>query len=146
MSCSQDLEGSRFGTSETTALYLIWAPIFPREVFNRRLPRINPRRGNAMRHSREPLVFARFRGTNLEAKVARVARYTPKRLPSRLGVFVCSSCNSQIVDDDYDYERTPSNNTSIPTASTKTRLTKALLWKKARLIPARSRLAAALCS
>jgi hypothetical protein len=37
----------------------------------------------SMGRSREPLVFARFGGTDEEAKVARVAGYMPKRLPSR---------------------------------------------------------------
>jgi hypothetical protein len=45
--------------------------------------------------------------------------------------------------DDYEW---PNSHTSIPTAKTKITLTNALLWKNARLIPARSRLAAARCS
>ena len=34
-------------------------------------------------NSREPPVFARFGGINLEAKFARAAGHDPKRLPSR---------------------------------------------------------------
>ena len=50
-------------------------------------------------------------------------------------------------EDEDDYEGLPVlSNTSSPTARTKTTLTNALLWKNARLIPARSRLAAARCS
>jgi hypothetical protein len=37
-----------------------------------------------MGHSREPPVFARFAPTSDQTKFERVARYTPKRLPSRL--------------------------------------------------------------
>jgi hypothetical protein len=37
-----------------------------------------------MGHSREPPVFARFGPTSDQTKFERVARYTPKRLPSRL--------------------------------------------------------------
>ena len=37
-----------------------------------------------MGRSREPPAFARFGRTSHETKVARVAGYTPKRLPSRL--------------------------------------------------------------
>jgi len=48
---------------------------------------------------REPLAFARFRGTNIEAKVARVARYAPKRLPSRRRVSIAFVRHSQIFEN-----------------------------------------------
>ena len=41
------------------------------------------RAAKAMGRSREPPAFARFGPTSHETKVARVAGYTPKRLPSR---------------------------------------------------------------
>jgi hypothetical protein len=41
-----------------------------------------------MGRSREPPVLARFGRTSDETNVARVAEYTPKRLPSRPWVFV----------------------------------------------------------
>jgi hypothetical protein len=41
------------------------------------------RAAKAMGRSREPPAFARFGPTSDEMKVARVAGYTPKRLPSR---------------------------------------------------------------
>ena len=53
-----------------------------------------------MGRSREPPVFARFGRTNDEAKVARVAGYMPKRLPSRRWVLTRARLNAEEDEDE----------------------------------------------
>jgi hypothetical protein len=95
----QRLEGSRFGVYRTTSRYSFECSIRPKSVAaggSRELPSaMHLPKGyrfvyapdhiaaNRWGRSREPLVLARFGRTSDETKVARVAGYMPKRLPSR---------------------------------------------------------------
>ena len=62
-----------------------------------------------MGRSREPPVFARFGTTSNETKFTRVARYTPKRLPSRRWAITRrinpKSAFEDEDDDEYENER-----------------------------------------